>query len=519
MIKPPDGPTTQPGPNRGKRATVVRMAEVAFLVLATLAACLVTWFAREVMRRPPFPVDALRVEFNPFALGLSLQALIGPLVLVYLLSSTRTFRRIVSGEVRRHDRLRLTGMLVMIELITLVAAWSMPSPDRTVYGLFIVLIGGLLGGWPVGLGLGLIGMLGYGTIVYVIDIRGGVVAWALRGIPPGADVWPFLHEFVTRLGTEFVLFYIINLRASVSIWVGIAGGLAAGWLKERWRSPIVALVLGATLELVAGSFVLLTAEAPIEFLHLLIASSLLTGMATVAFALIVRSVLAEIAHRKAAEAELALARAELRALRAQIKPHFLFNALNTIRYFVRTDPETARQLLLNLSEVFQRAIRSGEFVSLRDELSCVQAYLSLEQARLGERLRVTWAGEVTQPDRVHEMELPLLDQMVPTLSVQPIVENAVIHGVSKKPEGGTICIETRSKGNDLVIQVDDDGGGIEPARLAEILKPAAEGDHSIGLRNVDGRLRALYGEEYGLVVESSVGRGTQVKLLVPVQRI
>ena len=94
------------------------------------------------------------------------------------------------------------------------------------------------------------------------------------------------------------------------------------------------------------------------------------------------------AERRAREGELALTQAELAALRAQINPHFLFNALNTIRYFVRTDPDQARTLLLKLSEVFQRVLRSGAFVPLADEIAYAEAYLALEQARLGERLRV-----------------------------------------------------------------------------------------------------------------------------------
>jgi two-component system LytT family sensor kinase len=494
-----------------------RIAESGILALMTLGAAVVTLYARQEMRRPPFPASELHFEFNPFALGVSIQRLIVPLVLIYLLGGTRVFRRYVGGEVRPRDRLRLAGMLVLIELVTLAYELGVATPDRTIFAIFVIIVGGLLGGWPVGLGLGLIGMFVSGTFVYVFDVGGGVVAFALRRLPD-MPPWAFWLEMLERAGNEFVSFYIYNLRGSMSVWVGIAAGLVGGWLKERWLVPAVAFALGAALELGAGVFIALTAQAPNEFLTLLIASALLTGLGMAAFALIVRSVQAEVARGKAAEAELALARAELRALRAQIKPHFLFNALNTIRYFVRTDPEAARQLLLNLSEVFQRAIRSGEFVSLRDELSCVQAYLSLEQARLGERLKVTWTGAVTEPERLHEIDSPLLDQAVPTLSVQPIVENAVVHGVSKKPEGGTVCIAVECVGQDLLIQVEDDGVGIEPARRAAILQPAMEGDTSIGMRNVDGRLKALYGAAYGLAIESVVGQGTRVKMRIPVER-
>ncbi len=495
-----------------------RIIEASVLVLVTLAAGVVSVYARQVMQRPPFPASDLRFEFDPFALGISIQRLIVPLVLLYLLSGARPFRRIVSGEVRPHDRLRLAGMLVLVELLTLIYEAGLSSPDRTVLGAFVMIVGGLLGGWPVGLGLGLIGAFFGGTFVYLSDIHGGSLAIALRGIPPGLPIGFFLVQTLNGLANDFVHFYIYNLRASMSVWVGIVAGLMGGWLKERWLVPAVASTLGAGIELGAGFFIAPTAAAPVDFLVILLATALLSGLGMAAFALIVRSVQAEVARRKAYEAELALAHAELRALRAQIKPHFFFNALNTIRYFVRTDPDAARQLLLNLSEVFQRAIRSGEFVPLRDELSCVQAYLSLEQARLGERLKVTWAGAVTDPQRLHEMDSPLLDCVVPTLSVQPIVENAVVHGVSKKPEGGTVCIAVVQVGQDISIRVEDDGAGIEPARLAAVLQPAAEGDKSIGMRNVDGRLKALYGAGYGLAIESVVGRGTHVRLRIPAER-
>jgi len=220
----------------------------------------------------------------------------------------------------------------------------------------------------------------------------------------------------------------------------------------------------------------------------------------------VRGVQVETARRKAETAELALAHAELRALRAQINPHFLFNALNTIRYFVRTDPKTARRLLLNLSEVFQRALRSGEFVPLRDELSYVEAYLALEKARLDDRLKVEWG---ILPEAV-------LDHPVPTLILQPVVENAVIHGIVRQPDGGTVRLAIEEADGDLLLRVEDDGAGIEPARLAEILGPEQAPNAAIGLRNIDGRLRAMYGEEYRLVVESKVGRGTSVQIRIPI---
>jgi hypothetical protein len=383
-----------------------------------------------------------------------------------------------------------------------------------------VIVGGFLCGWRAGLALGLITMLISGTYMYILETRGMTfVHLQSLKFPQDAPAWLPWKESFDLLGREFLFFYVGNLRASMAIWGGVIAGICLSLVKDRWLAPAVAFGFGAAIEFGAGYLIGLAVPAPGAFLSRLIGSTLMTGLAFAAVALIVRGVQSGVARRKAAATELALAQAELRALRAQINPHFLFNALNTIRYFVRTDPEAARNLLLNLSEVFQRAIRSGEVVPLRDEVSYIDAYVSLEKARLGERLQVVWAGQVTEPNTLDQNESLVLNSPIPTLSVQPIVENAIVHGISKKTEGGRVSITIERTASDLLIQVEDNGIGIEPTRLAELLKPADEKDSSIGLRNVDGRLRALYGEDYGLVLESKVGQGTRVKIKIPVERV
>jgi two-component system sensor histidine kinase LytS len=272
--------------------------------------------------------------------------------------------------------------------------------------------------------------------------------------------------------------------------------------------------LGGSLTIAAGYIRLVAGEAP--GLVSAPAQAVITGLAAAVVMLMIHDLQVMAARRKAETAELIRAQAELRALRAQINPHFLFNALNTIRYMIRTNPDVARRLLLNLSEVFQRTLQSGEFVSLRDELSFVEAYLSLEKARLGDRLRIVWGG-LLQPDVPHQTETALLDQPVPTLALQPLVENAVIHGVSKKKEGGTVSVTVECQKDDLVITVEDDGVGIAPIKLLELLKPD-ENRSCIGLCNVDGRLRLLYGEDYRLVIESEIGRGTRVVIRIPMTK-
>ena len=195
-----------------------------------------------------------------------------------------------------------------------------------------------------------------------------------------------------------------------------------------------------------------------------------------------------------------LARAELRALRAQISPHFIYNALAAVAAFIHSRPEEARELLIEFSEFIRYAFaRQRPYVTLADELQYVEKYLRLEQARFGERLRV----------RV-QVDPEVLHAVVPVLSVQPLVENAVRHGVESRAEGGMVSIEGRDLGADVELRVSDDGAGIDPERAAEALAGRGPG---IGLGNVHGRLQSTFGEGYGLVVEN--GAGTTVVMTLP----
>ncbi|MGW6278882.1 histidine kinase [Kribbella sp. NPDC055071] len=194
--------------------------------------------------------------------------------------------------------------------------------------------------------------------------------------------------------------------------------------------------------------------------------------------------------------------AELRALRAQISPHFIYNALAAIASFVRTDPERARELLLEFADFSRYALRrGGEFTTLSDELRNVERYLVLEQARFGDRLKVSL---LIAPE--------VLPVVIPFLVVQPLVENAVRHGLEAGV--GRITIRARDQISEAEISVEDDGVGSDP----EVIRAALSGEpssDSVGLGNVDARLRQVYGDAYGLVVETAVDAGTKVTFRVP----
>jgi two-component system LytT family sensor kinase len=203
-----------------------------------------------------------------------------------------------------------------------------------------------------------------------------------------------------------------------------------------------------------------------------------------------------------ADQEERLAQAELRALRAQISPHFIYNALAAVAGDIHARPEEARELLIDFAEFTRYLFRDGRsYVTLGEEIEHVERYLRLEQARFRDCLHVS-------------IDVPVETRgaVVPAMSVQPLVENAVRHGVERRAGSGQVWITARSIGGDVELRVEDDGSGIEPERVPAVLAGAGGG---IGLSNVDARLRATYGDRYALAIESRLGAGTTAVMTVP----
>ena len=200
-----------------------------------------------------------------------------------------------------------------------------------------------------------------------------------------------------------------------------------------------------------------------------------------------------------------LARAEMMALRAQISPHFIYNALTTIAAFVRTNPDRARELILDFADFTRYSFRkAGEFTTLAEELQNVERYLALEQARFGDRLRA----------RLH-VAPETLGIVIPFLVLQPLVENAVRHGLAGQEGGGTVTITAADAGTECLLTIEDDGAGMDPQRLRSGELDHDPADIHVGLNNVDERMRQVFGDEYGIVVETAPGAGTKVILRLP----
>ncbi len=204
-------------------------------------------------------------------------------------------------------------------------------------------------------------------------------------------------------------------------------------------------------------------------------------------------------EKKLEEQERLLVEARLAALTSQINPHFLFNTLNSVSSLIRINPDEARIMVVRLSKVLRRLLRKHEnFSTLRDELSFIDDYLSIETVRFGDKLRFE-----------KEIADDTLDMLVPSMLLQPLVENCIKHGLSSKVEGGTIRIRTRRSDSKLNLVVEDDGVGIPEAKLSSVL------DHGIGVSNVNERLKVLFGNQYRMWIDSQPGTGTRIQIDMP----
>ncbi|HUA82222.1 MAG TPA: sensor histidine kinase [Bryobacteraceae bacterium] len=206
-------------------------------------------------------------------------------------------------------------------------------------------------------------------------------------------------------------------------------------------------------------------------------------------------------EKKLEQQQLHLNEARLAALSRQINPHFLFNTLNSVASLIRLDPDQARQVVYKLSKILRRLLRQQEnLTSLGEELSFVDDYLAIEMVRFGEKLRF-----------VKEIDPATLDLLVPSMLLQPLVENSIRHGLSSKVDGGTIRVRSRLVARRLQILVEDDGVGIPEAKLAMLF------EQGIGVSNVNERLKVLFGDDYKMWIDSRPGEGTSTGIELPEQ--
>ncbi len=202
---------------------------------------------------------------------------------------------------------------------------------------------------------------------------------------------------------------------------------------------------------------------------------------------------------KLEEQQRLLLEARMDALRRQINPHFLFNTLNSVSSLIRTNPQQARAVVYKLSNILRRLLRTHEnFVPLSEELEFINDYLSIEMIRFGDKLRFE-----------REVDPATIDRLVPSMLLQPLIENSVKHGLSTKVEGGTVRFRSSLKDGRMRLLVEDDGIGISETRLATMR------EDGIGVNSVHERLKVLFGADFKMWIDSKPGQGTRIEIEIP----
>ncbi len=194
--------------------------------------------------------------------------------------------------------------------------------------------------------------------------------------------------------------------------------------------------------------------------------------------------------------------ARLDALQRQINPHFLFNTLNSVASLVRSQPELAREIIVKLANILRALLKDHDaFVPLREELRFTDDYLDIEVVRFG-------------ADKLHvekEIDPRTLEVLVPSILLQPLIENSIKHGLEPRIRGGTVTVRSRLEGNRVFIEVADDGVGMSGRSTSALRRPGA----GIGMKNVQERLEVLYGNQASFNIVSNPGRGTTVSIEIP----
>jgi two-component system LytT family sensor kinase len=404
-------------------------------------------------------------------------------VLATMLARYHRFRHILIFERRGWlDRLVFLlaiGVPVMAG-VTLRILLGYDAADVTLEAAFLSgLIAGPYAGALVGVLAGTPALVAGEIIAMPFAVGCGFAGGGLREACPKEAIWRF---------TPFVF---VDLPKH--LWQMIRK-LEPNWQLALLAAPVALELLRQTLGARVGGHHLFYLGLPSTTMTALVVLATVLGVATPIK--IWNS--ARIEHRLQEQEKLLLA-AKIEALKSQINPHFLFNTLTSISSLIRSQPDTARTLVVKLSALLRRLLRSHEhFVTLRDEIESIDEYLDIEVVRFGPRLNVR---KDIAPDT--------LDVVVPSMILQPLVENSIKHGISRKVGVGSITIRSRREGGRAVIEVEDDGMGFVIDRLDQ---PMSSG---IGLANVRERLGVIYGAGSQLKLTSEPGKGTVARIEVP----
>jgi two-component system LytT family sensor kinase len=407
-------------------------------------------------------------------------------VLATMLVRFPWFRRILLTEKRDWpERLVFAASLGLP--LTAGVIWRLVlnnnAADLTLSGAFLAgLLAGPYAGAIVGVMLGIPPTFAGEWAALPFAIGCGFAGGGLREICPPEAIWHFsplfftgLHRHVWKLVRRFEIDWVVVLLAAPIALEVIAQAVHYRWSQRLFVIPAETPGLWAAVLICT----VLSVAIPIKIWNS-----------------------ARIEHRLQ-EQEKLLMESRLDALASQINPHFLFNTLTSVSSLIRSEPEKARTLIVKLSGLLRRLLRSQDhFVTLREELEAIDEYLAIEAIRFGPQLKIE-----------KHIDPATLDLIVPSMMLQPLVENSIKHGLSDKMGEGRVTIRSLREGDHAIIDIIDNGIGI-PAGDAGRVKGSG-----IGLRNVNERLRVIYGGNYQLQLDSVPGQGTCARIVIPEVRM
>jgi two-component system, LytTR family, sensor kinase len=357
--------------------------------------------------------------------------------------------------------------------------------DAVDLGLEGSLLSGLVGGYVTGLLSGILisipAVAHRETTTMLLFAGVGVLGGLLRDLAPEKeDIWrfspifslnprrlrerPYQLRLLFQLGCLFSIIFSGLLRVEVSRLLKDGVFLAPIWRETHWATVVSAYVS-----------MIFAVMIPLKIWN-------------------------NTRNEKKLEAQqLRLNEARLAALTSQINPHFLFNTLNSVSSLIRSNPEQARSVVYRLSSILRRLLRKTDNLTpLREELAFIDNYMTIEMVRFGEKLRF-----------VKEIDPETLDRLVPSMLLQPLIENSIRHGLATKVDGGLIRVRSYLADGRLHLVVEDDGVGIPEARLATLF------EQGIGVSNVNERMKVLYGPDYRMWIDSKPGEGTRTGIEIP----
>ena len=409
--------------------------------------------------------------------------------LASLLSRFSAFKRMLMREERTLVQ-RAQLALSCAALYGAGVAFRVLNPvkyDAVDLGLEGSLLAGMVGGYVTGLLSGILislpAVFFHGELMSMLLFAGvGVLGGLLRDLAPEKeDVWrfspifslnprrllqrPYQLRLMFQLGCLFTVIFADLLRVTVAR-LPLREGV---FLAPIWSDNRLATVIAAY------------------------ANSIFAVMLPLKIWNNART------EKKLEAQQLRLNEARLAALTSQINPHFLFNTLNSVSSLIRTNPEQARSVVYRLSSILRRLLRKTDnLTALREELAFIDNYMTIEMVRFGEKLRF-----------VKEIDPETLDRLVPSMLLQPIIENSIRHGLSSKVDGGMIRVRSSLADGKLHLVVEDDGIGIPETRLATLF------EQGIGVSNVNERLKVLFGQDYRMWIDSKPGEGTRTGIEIP----